>query len=368
MGILRVWLAICVVVYHTGETLGYFRPMDGVTAVQCFYMISGFYMALVLEERYQGKTLLFLLNRALRLYPVYMAILVLAAAFYLWRAQDCPPECVLTGTAWGLSKMMPWSTLIWMGLGNLLIEGKDWILFLVVDRQGYLHWDTNAIHAPFPAVAFIFLRQAWSLGAEFSFYLMAPWLVRRHSVTLVLIALASLAIKLGYWGVWQGYDLWSNIYFPAEIWLFLVGVLSYRAYRHLDASLWLERLCQAALAVSVLWVAFYETGKHVLGLWPNFYGLIAAVGLALPAIFKRTKEDVRDRALGEYSYPLYLIHILIYDMTRTLGAGILPWGPISTLLISLPLCWLLLKWVEHPAESWRRAWTARFDRSSVLSS
>ena len=51
MGILRTILALAVVVYHSYKLFG-FRMCGGQVAVEAFYIISGFYMALVLNEKY----------------------------------------------------------------------------------------------------------------------------------------------------------------------------------------------------------------------------------------------------------------------------------------------------------------------------
>src|SRR5688572_10026095 len=91
MGILRLLLALAVVVAHcpTSTTLqGWVLP--GSIAVQAFYVISGFYMALVLNEKYtfEGSTKLFYQQRYLRLAPMYwltVLITIGACAFYtLW--------------------------------------------------------------------------------------------------------------------------------------------------------------------------------------------------------------------------------------------------------------------------------------------
>ena len=55
MGLLRVILAMSVVLTHVGGISGYY--MAGSTpSVQMFYIISGFYMATVLTEKYDPRT------------------------------------------------------------------------------------------------------------------------------------------------------------------------------------------------------------------------------------------------------------------------------------------------------------------------
>jgi hypothetical protein len=46
-------------------------------AVEAFFVISGFYMALVLTERYDGHVGSFYRARALRIFPMYWALLAL---------------------------------------------------------------------------------------------------------------------------------------------------------------------------------------------------------------------------------------------------------------------------------------------------
>ena len=62
MGVLRYLLALSVLLVHDVD--GWFKLIDGAAAVQCFFLISGFYMALVLNERYADLGS-FYFNRAL---------------------------------------------------------------------------------------------------------------------------------------------------------------------------------------------------------------------------------------------------------------------------------------------------------------
>jgi len=76
MGSLRFFLAFSVA-FAFGLPLGF--PTSDI-AVQSFYVISGFYMALVLNEKYgPGSYWLFVSNRLLRLWPAYFVVLVLSS-------------------------------------------------------------------------------------------------------------------------------------------------------------------------------------------------------------------------------------------------------------------------------------------------
>ena len=79
MGILRTILALAVVVYHSYKFFG-LRMCGGQVAVETFYIISCFYMALILNEKYVGvgSYKKFILSRFYRIFPVYWIILILA--------------------------------------------------------------------------------------------------------------------------------------------------------------------------------------------------------------------------------------------------------------------------------------------------
>ena len=82
MGILRFILAITVVIAHSSSVFGC-NFVGAQIAVQAFYIISGFYMALILNEKYvgvNGSYKLFISNRFLRLYPIYWTVLLLTIA------------------------------------------------------------------------------------------------------------------------------------------------------------------------------------------------------------------------------------------------------------------------------------------------
>src|ERR1700759_2448929 len=77
MGLIRILLALAVVAGHCGAVWKFYM-VGGKVAVQSFFIISGFYMSLILNEKYIGKNKsykLFISNRLLRLYPVYWAVL-----------------------------------------------------------------------------------------------------------------------------------------------------------------------------------------------------------------------------------------------------------------------------------------------------
>jgi peptidoglycan/LPS O-acetylase OafA/YrhL len=73
VGAIRFLLAFAVVGAHVGR-LPYNVPLGGLLAVQAFYIISGFLIALVWDGKYKSQPsglFLFYTNRAARIYFIY---------------------------------------------------------------------------------------------------------------------------------------------------------------------------------------------------------------------------------------------------------------------------------------------------------
>ncbi|MGC4031390.1 MAG: hypothetical protein QM754_06565 [Tepidisphaeraceae bacterium] len=158
MGLLRLFLAICVLVVHSGSPLASFF-VGGPPAVQAFFAISGFYMAMILSEKYppgRAGTALFWLNRALRLAPTYLLVLAVTVAWVYTR----PTHPFTTAMA---SLSAPWQALVW-GV-NAAGVGLDGLLFGTLDSStGTLrfiaHPDASAANS---AVVLQLVPQGWSL-------------------------------------------------------------------------------------------------------------------------------------------------------------------------------------------------------------
>jgi peptidoglycan/LPS O-acetylase OafA/YrhL len=114
--------------------------LSGITAVQAFYVISGFLITMVLNERQQyGNAASFYVSRYLRLWPAY--IVVVAATLAILHARQLHE----------LALMRP-STIMFIGFSNLSLFFQDWFFLLRFDA-GYLvptaHWTADpAPHPP----------------------------------------------------------------------------------------------------------------------------------------------------------------------------------------------------------------------------
>ena len=370
MGLLRLLHAVAVIIAHSTPIFG--MPLvSGVGAVQTFYLVSGFYMTLILETKYvgPGSYQLFISNRFLRLFPVYWVILLLTvgAAVVLRLA---------TGQ-WGqLAPFVEWrhrfTAATWLALllPNLVIVGQDWLLFTGLQPQsGDLFLTHNFLaHEP-PIYGFLLVPQAWSIGIEISFYLVAPFLVRRNVYQVGALILLSLLLRAYlYYGLGWHFDPWTYRFFPTELAFFLGGTLAFRLYTWLKphplprAVIWGVTLLVFALTILYPLLPT-PLGDEELKLWSHYLLIL----LGLPFVFLLTATSAWDRWVGEFSYPVYLVHFLIITLLRIIP-GVATWGVSEgalTLLLSLLVAWLLTIGIANPVEKLRQAQVARLRTPTV---
>lgn len=172
MGLLRLLLALSVVADHCGSVWN-FDLVGGKMAVQSFYIISGFYMSLILNEKYVGENnsyKLFITNRFLRVYPIYWAVMLLTVLFVLTIAMISKTHFI---PKFGNYLTVPnVFSFLYLILTNILIFGQDVVLFQGINpANGNLFFTNNfKITAP-PLHSFLFVPQGWTLAIELMFYL-----------------------------------------------------------------------------------------------------------------------------------------------------------------------------------------------------
>ena len=331
MGLLRFFLALAVVGGHLSDRLGV-PLIPGDTPVQVFFAISGFYMALILNEKYAaGATGLFLSNRALRIYPLYLVVLLLTF-LAAWAADRWALEPFPFQYSWN-NVPTNWLSSLYLYVSQASLFGQDLMYFLDL-RNGAMHLSADFHTATAPFNRFSIVAQAWTLSIELGFYLIAPLIARRSISLIVGLLAASLAMRLGlqFWFGLTG-DPWSYRFFPSELALFLTGILAYHVYRVKDGAYHAKRVFVVA-AVSV-GACLLINRWNGIGRVVSVTCLVAAIVL-IPTLFAQTKRNLFDRYLGELSYPIYVVHLLvawaITEATRDLA---LAWQAAAVLIATV---------------------------------
>lgn len=314
MGAIRFLLAITVVINHAGPVFGLVFT-DAYIAIKLFYIISGFYMSLILSEKYvgPGRYRLFITNRFLRLFPAYWMVLFLSVSLSLLY-RYCLDTSLLLGpwfTRQDFLNPVSAATLI---LANLTILGQDILFFMgLAQGTGNLYFDANALLTPQPAWFFLVVPQAWTLSLELMFYLLAPFLANRRLWVILCLAAASFATRWYIHIVEVPIDPWEQRFFPAEFGFFLMGVVCHRLYARIvnrPIRPWLPRTVTLGFLCFLLAYQFLPGGfaKELVT-----YGLAV---VCLPYAFHYTKHMKLDRMVGELSYPIYISHWLIIVLLR----------------------------------------------------
>jgi peptidoglycan/LPS O-acetylase OafA/YrhL len=358
MGTVRILLALWVVCTHGESLFGREVPQAWI-AVQCFFIISGFYMSLILNEKYTGpgSTGLFLTNRFLRLFPVYWAALLLslAANGLVWSWSGVDFGALQAWHEHG-ARLSGVSAAV-LAFANLFLFGQNEMMFLGLDEAGgSLDWTSNFNLGDPKVWRFLFIPQAWSIEIELLFYLLAPFLLRRSLRALLVVLGLSFAIRAVCYGVFRlTFDPWTYRFFPNELGLFLLGAVSYRIYRapwreRFSEGMWVHALALLFLTATIAMPFIPLRGQ--IKAWPYY----ALATVTIPFLFAETKNWRWDRYVGELSYPIYLIHFLVVHLC----ALALPqswqwnrsfWAMIGSVLASI----LLVRWVVEPLERRRQA-------------
>ena len=363
MGTFRFLLAIAVTVSHFGGLWGH-RFMDGLMAVQCFYMVSGFLISLVLSGKYDANTpaglRLFYTNRALRIFVPYwtFCLLIIVAQTIVSAGPQSPliqpwPE-------------MSFATRVYLMFTNIFVIGQEWTMWLSYEHGSLIPvWSSDGL--PTHPSVFYVIPQAWSMSLELMFYALAPFLVRRHWLMLLAYIAATYAARqllMAY-----GFNGSGFVYrfFPVELGLFLAGVLAHRVFAFADARR------KGSLAASVAVTAALISMMFIMRYWDmweshRFYALVV---VALPSLFLVSRHFAFDRWLGELSYPIYLCHLAVLGIggaiaTKFVGT-IEDRGTLSLVLIvaTVAIAIAYVHWIDAPFERWRQRRATLASRTSI---
>jgi peptidoglycan/LPS O-acetylase OafA/YrhL len=367
LGSVRLLLAIAVVIAHSTPLLG-LTFTGGMVSVQAFYIISGFYISLILDEKYRtgwAGTKLFYSNRFLRIFPVYW--MILAISFVLAILEQHIPSIHTVGALGNFSSKsgdLGLGSRVYLLITNISLVGMDWAQFLRFDLP-HLQPAIDALTYRPRASEFAFVPQAWTLGVELSVYLIAPFVFRRGWPVLLAIVVASTVARAFAFQHGLDKDPWTYRFFPFELALFVLGGLSYRAYRAFGffsnralgwacvVGVWALAICFPGLSTSPSILPGFEWGQ---------LAFLLAISFAIPAIFHLSKTSKADRWAGELSYPVYLGHLIVIPMCN----GSFGPGNIYPVAGSVVLAALVAVLVDKPLDRYRQARVHRAGAGPIL--
>lgn len=384
MGVLRLYLAICVVAIHSGKIV----PWDlhnGREAVQIFFIISGFYMQLIITCGKYQSIFQFYRARILRIFiPYFFALGFVVTTSIIWGCIFGDwltlREAVLSGSNKTTGAFLTLIT-------NFTVFFQDWVFFFAQTKGESLHLTVNYNTSEFPLWRYLWIPQAWSIGVELSFYLIAPFLIKKISNrNLIIFVVAVFAARLvlykmiGFIG-----DPWIYRFFPFELAHFFYGLLGARLIQRFESGFArittfadqvfqrMGKLSYVVFPLSFL-AGFWgqrslnEIGSHYAkkivpsGGIEIFYLLSLSEWIIIvPILFAATKHITFDRTLGELSFPIYLTHytvaMAVHEALRKFDAPLLA-GPVAVIL-SVILAVLFHFAFFQKFELWRQRYITR---------
>lgn len=345
MGFLRTFLAITVVFAHSPWNDGLIF-VGGQNAVQLFYIISGFLIAHIIRTNpAYGDPSRFYLNRALRLYPIYFVVAIITLGARL----------LTSPKFFDFYHDIPIAAAAMLMFSNLFLFGQDCLMFAGVSNSGVV-FTTDFLQSDYHLYTGLLVPQAWTLGVELSFYVLAPFILRNKALLFLLLA-ASLAVRCALiaWGPGAN-DPWTYRFFPAELSLFIFGALANQFLlpfwiKFLESTKEVALPASATIFLIVLFASYFlipvEENIKRIALYLIFL-------ILLPLAFLYQTASRFDKAIGELSYPIYIGHMLV---TMTFGAWAERQGITANLAItlgnvtlSIGFAYLLNRFVGSPVE------------------
>ncbi len=284
----------------------------------------------MLTEKYRaldGYLWKFYLNRYSRLIPTYLAVIALIFWFM--------------GSPFNGLDAATWQNLAFK-FSALTLFGIELTAFYQISSN--VAYDAHG-HLPVP--------QAWSLGVELWFYLLAPAITLLSRRALLSLAVSVLCARILI--LWAGADgfPWLQRLWPLELYFFLLGVISHRVYEASELKRQAERHRAAAVLAYVAVVVIVAFAGYFSGMeaWKEHNAFLVTIGLAacLPFIFSLTRQSGVDRWVGEFSYPLYLVHLLVLNVVPAVRTNV--WIFFA---VSLLACVPLIALIEIPVDRWRQ--------------
>lgn len=356
LGLIRIVLAVSVLITHSIYSTS--SSIPGAIAVKLFFIISGFYMAMILSEKYDDHRRLFYKNRVLRLFPLYIATVVLIVLFGA-------VTTILRGTSINnsfaivlayQSNQISLSTSLFLLFSNLSMLFQDVLFFLGPDAQGDLTWATKEQMARVPFYSYLLIPQAWSLSLEIAFYLLAPFIIKRIKP---IIFWMGISVSCRFALFISGHDEEQFVYrfFPAELVFFLSGSLSYHVHKKMQFS-FLTKYDRYLMIPIIATIGIYQLIPAQLELVIRL-GLYLAMAISIPYIFNHSKNNPHDNQIGDLSYPFYILHMFVFEVVLVLAPriGINIKGPIFLLTwiaATMAISYAMTRLVQTPFEAIRK--------------
>jgi len=308
-GIYRLILALLVLTSHSNMFLPtWVAPLAlGNVGVFCFFVLSGFVISEACDRFYRGAPHRFLANRFLRLYPTYWAACAVAVGLYLY-LED--PRLAFT------------SATIAPNLGIIYV----------------------------PPGIFLWVSVIWAVGIELRYYLVAAavsFAAHRFPAHTTLVYGIAGAGALAVYGISYLSDFGVLGTFKHAP-FFVFGAATYFTITGRSMKATVLMWCAALLSVHSYWI-YNSTGPTDLASSTALYISVALIMMLLAKASDSSRKLVQlDKFFGDFTYPLYLVHLPIVLLIDRLAPNKSSMYYLVILLLSFAVSGLLILLIEYP--------------------
>jgi peptidoglycan/LPS O-acetylase OafA/YrhL len=296
---IRFFAALLVIFFHVAHN-SLTQKLHFEVGVDLFFTLSGFIFFLIAEN--SNKDILygkFIYNRFLRIYPLVIVLFFLAIVV-----------------------MRKHFTVIdYLNLFGLNLTGDGSISWIAGD-WGYKYLSFNW----------------WTIGVEFIFYLIFPFLFKFYKENGIYFLIKTLALiillRYGLYYIRVGEDGWKNLAIEfnysvfGHIDTFIVGMISAFIYLKSDKFVIFKNIISSKinfvmlLALTQVFLIFSDSIDNLL--YPTIIGsLCGLLILSYISSFKNVNGKITGTLsyLGSISFSLYLLHSFVKDAVDGLGIG-----------------------------------------------
>ncbi|MDO5896970.1 acyltransferase family protein [Agrobacterium sp. Azo12] len=345
MGLVRFTLALVVLASHAGF---WTHSIGARASVQVFFVLSGLYMAAVYTTKYHQAVhgaRIFYLNRALRLWPTYLLLLVMTASVWLVAGSYIGNDELIFNL---FSDSGEYG--IWMGALTIFLFGQD-----IVSVNEPLHY-------------LLPVRQSWSIGSELLFYLTVPLILRRPRPILYFLGFVILMGVKYLALIYTNSDRLSYFFPLGNYGYFLLGCGLYFLSAHPLVDRLKQHLSHKRSVILGLLLCLLllngESSFELGGVVTHFF-LIGLFSLAVVLLFERTSHPVGS-LLGNLSYGIYLNHFLLLSIFKSVGLQ----GEIlllATISASFSLSFLIERYLQKYIDRYRYRYIRNKAPSQIVS-
>ena len=350
----RAVAAFWVLLAHVTLLGGWRVPLlsQGFLAVECFIVLSGFLMMLILlpepSLNIQGVGR-FYIRRFFRIAPSFyfaVALYLIFRSFYIENISQGAGLFHSEIDVPGLDPVIGWRSIIWNGL---------------------------FLHGLWPAEATKIFGPGWSLSLEMQFYLIAPFwaaALKRRPFVAIIICFAINLIGNVLWGVYFQHGLLATYWFPSflpnRLFLFCWGgVCCLYVLQRTRTHLQLLLVTSAGATILLPWRSLLVCSILIAGILSTSLLHNRSSRFVTAVAESRLVSWLAEMSYGIYLYHVFCMAIAAWLMSRVPFVVLVPnqfkLGVFlaGVLAISLALSALIHYILEKPARAWGKRLTRR---------